>query len=437
MSPVIEVSSVSKSFALCDSPLDLLKKHLFNKGNFEYFNALNQVSFSAMKGETIGIVGHNGSGKSTLLQIIAGTMTPTHGYARIKGRVAALLELGSGFNPDFTGHENIFFNARLIGLTQAEIEQRYEDIVEFSGIKAFIHRPVKTYSSGMLLRLAFSVIINTEPDVLIVDEALAVGDDAFQRKCHARLKQLQANGATLLFVSHSAGQVIDLCDRAILLDRGDVLMTGEPKQVVHNYHKLLHITDKKERDAFRQQILSGQISTAAPSLNEAKGKSDNGQLDTQIQPLSTVWYQSSGAIISNPHIQNEVGNTVNLLESRAKYEYCFSVDFEQEAFEVGFGMLIKMVNGTEIAGATTVRNHEKRIPYVAAGQKVEVKFKFSCDLKNGTYFLNCGCSAIKNGERVFLHRGVDAAMFIVIEDNADATGIVDLGIELQAEIIGC
>ncbi|WP_318496483.1 ABC transporter ATP-binding protein [Photobacterium leiognathi] len=434
MSNVIEVASVSKSFAMCNSPFDLLKKNLFKRGDFEYFHALKNVSFCAKQGETVGIVGHNGSGKSTLLQIIAGTMTPSSGHATVNGRVAALLELGSGFNPEFTGHENIFFNATLIGLSKKEIEQRYDDIVAFSGIEPFIHRPVKTYSSGMLLRLAFSVIINTEPDVLIVDEALAVGDDAFQRKCHARLMQLQARGATLLFVSHSAGQVIDLCDSAILLDRGEVLMQGTPKQVVHNYHKLLHMTDESDRDAFRQKILLGDFSSEYKK-NETKVTPDKGQFDDSLQPVSTVWYQPNGAIISSPMILNEAENQVNLLESRGKYQYCFSVTFQEEAFEVGFGMLIKMVNGTEIAGATTIRNHEKRLSYVGKGQVVKVKFDFDCNLKNGTYFLNCGCSALKNGERVFLHRGVDAAMFTVIEDNPDATGVVDLDINLNTEVV--
>lgn len=434
MSSVIEVSSISKSFALCSSPFDLLKQHLFKRDNFEYFHALKNVSFCAKKGQTIGIVGHNGSGKSTLLQIIAGTMTPTSGHAKVEGRVAALLELGSGFNPEFTGHENIFFNATLIGLSKKEIEQRYDDIVAFSGIEPFIHRPVKTYSSGMLLRLAFSVIINTEPDVLIVDEALAVGDDAFQRKCHARLKQLQSRGVTLLFVSHSGGQVIDLCDSAILLDRGEVLMEGAPKQVVHNYHKLLHITDESDRNEFRNKILSGDFSSDHKKA-EIIATPDKGQFDNSMQPSSTIWYQPNGATISAPLILNEAGNQVNLLESRGNYQYCFTVKFDEEAFEVGFGMLIKMINGAEIAGATTTRNHEKRLPYVAKGQIVKVKFSFDCHLKNGTYFLNCGCSALKNGERVFLHRGVDAAMFTVIEDNPDATGVVDLDIDLHAELI--
>ncbi|MBC7006431.1 ABC transporter ATP-binding protein [Photobacterium sp. BZF1] len=433
MEHVINVNQVSKSFLMYQSPLQLLKAHIFSsKDVCQRFEALKGVSFKAKRGETIGIVGHNGSGKSTLLQIICGVMAPTAGNVEVTGRVAALLELGSGFNPEFTGRENIYFNATLLGLTHEEIQARFDDIIEFANIGEFIDRPVKTYSSGMMLRLAFSVIINIDPDILIVDEALAVGDDAFQRKCHARIKQLQAQGVTLLFVSHSAGQVIELCDRAILLDHGDVLMEGHPKEVVSNYHKLLHMAGD-ERSEFREQILSGLLPTEKTEQDDVE-VDDSGKFDANITPASTVWYQSNGARIENPHIRNLNGQQVNLLESGHEYDYCFKVTFDKEAFEVGFGMLIKTVSGFELTGATTTRNHQLRIPYVAAGQTMNVRFRFTCLLRNGSYFLNCGCSAIEEGERKFLHRGVDAAMFTVIQENQDATGIVDCGIELFTEV---
>ncbi|MDO6527431.1 ABC transporter ATP-binding protein [Motilimonas sp. 1_MG-2023] len=430
---VIRVRHISKSFLMFDNPVQVIKDKLFGQEKVARFHALKNISFSANQGETLGIVGHNGSGKSTLLQIITGVMRADEGLVEVQGRVAALLELGSGFNPEFTGRENVFFSASLLGLTEAEINAKLDDILAFSAIGEFIDRPVKTYSSGMMLRLAFSVVINTDPDVLIVDEALAVGDDAFQRKCHARIKQLQSQGVTLLFVSHSAGQVIDLCDRAILLDKGEMLMEGSPKSVVHNYHKLLHMQGA-ERDEFRQQILTGNISNEpAAIINDEQDNS--GQLDDNLVPTSTVWYQPNGAFISQPLLRNTAGQQVNLLQSGHQYDYCFHVEFTDDAFEVGFGMLIKTVAGAELTGATTTRNHEKRLPFVAKGQVIEVRFRFPCLLRNGTYFLNCGCSALVQGERRFLHRGVDAAMFAVVEENPDATGVIDFGIELHAEVI--
>ena len=432
MDAVIEVKNVAKSFLLYNNPLELLKSHLFKTTDCKRFQALHDISFSAKQGETLGIVGHNGSGKSTLLQIISGVLTPDSGYVKVKGRIAALLELGSGFNPEFTGRENVFFNAALLGLSKKEIQARFDRIVEFANIGEFIERPVKTYSSGMMLRLAFSVNINIDPDVLIVDEALAVGDDAFQRKCHARLKQLQANGVTLLFVSHSAGQVIELCDRAILLDYGEMLMEGEPKHVVHNYHKLLHMAGE-DRAKFREKLLAGE-QACLPDAIRAEENDDSGQLNEEISSASSVWYQSSGANISNPHLKNLAGHKVNLLSAGHTYDYCFQVYFTEEAFEVGFGMLIKTVSGAELAGATSIRNHEQRIPYVAKGQSAQVRFRFPCLLRNGSYFLNCGCSALVNGERQFLHRGVDVAMFAVIEENPNATGVIDFGIEVNAEL---
>ncbi|MGR5058252.1 ABC transporter ATP-binding protein [Vibrio rotiferianus] len=422
---VISVSQLSKSFSLANRPWQRLRQALWPKASDERFFALKNINFSAKQGETVGIVGHNGSGKSTLLQLICGVMQPDQGDVSIQGRVAALLELGSGFNPEFTGRQNVYFNAQLLGLSKAEVTERFDDILSFADIGTFIDQPVKSYSSGMMLRLAFSVVMHIDPDILIVDEALAVGDDAFQRKCHAKLRQLQAKGATLLFVSHSAGQVIELCDRAVLLDHGELLMEGTPKQVVQQYHKLLHMHGP-ERETYRQQIKDGLREQTETKPKKKQLAVSKGAYDPNIQPVSTVWYQSQGAVISEPHIENLDGEAVNLLTAGEEYDYVYQVYFEREAFEVGGGMMIKTVSGLEIAGATSTRNHQMRIPYVAAEQTIEMRFRFSCNLPNGSYFLNCGCSALVEGERQFLHRGVDAAMFTVIEQSSHVTGAVDL-----------
>ena len=189
------------------------------------------------KGETLGIIGRNGSGKSTLLQIICGILLATSGRVEVNGKVSALLELGAGFNPEYTGRQNVYIKGSILGLTTKAIEARFDDIMAFADIGDFINQPVKTYSSGMAVRLAFAVAISVDPDILIVDEALAVGDAAFQRKCFARIKHIQESGSTILFVSHGAGTVIELCSRALLLEKGELIASGSPKQVISHYHR--------------------------------------------------------------------------------------------------------------------------------------------------------------------------------------------------------
>lgn len=220
---------------------------------YKEFWALKDVSFEVKKGETVGIIGRNGSGKSTLLQMICGTLSPTGGSVETRGRIAALLELGSGFNPEFTGRKNVYMNAAVLGLSPEEVDARFDDIAACADIGQFIEQPVKTYSSGMVVRLAFAVAINVEPEILIVDEALSVGDELFQRKCFSRIETIKNNGATILFVSHSGGTIVELCDRAVLMDSGEKLAVGVPKQIVGHYQKLLYAPADKH-ESIREQI---------------------------------------------------------------------------------------------------------------------------------------------------------------------------------------
>ncbi|MDX8377458.1 MAG: ABC transporter ATP-binding protein, partial [Mariprofundales bacterium] len=208
----IRVQNICKYYQIYSNPQDRLKQSLWRgrKQFYREFKALDDVSFEVKKGETVGIIGRNGSGKSTLLQIICGTLAPTSGDVEVNGRVAALLELGSGFNPEFTGRENVYMNATILGLSKKEIDARFDDIVAFADIGEFIEQPVKTYSSGMMMRLAFAVAINVKPDVLIIDEALSVGDVAFQRKCFGKIEEIRDAGATIMFVSHSEGSIVNL-----------------------------------------------------------------------------------------------------------------------------------------------------------------------------------------------------------------------------------
>ncbi|WP_279485868.1 ABC transporter ATP-binding protein [Aeromonas veronii] len=249
----LQVINVSKTYRVFDTPSQRLKDLIGLNGRHQDVVALQNTSFSLVHGETVAIVGANGSGKSTLLQLICGTLTPSTGTIKRHGRIAALLELGAGFNPEFTGLENVFLNASINGLTQEQTEAILPDILAFADIGEHVYQPVKTYSSGMYVRLAFAVAIHVEPDILIIDEALAVGDEAFQRKCFARLRDLQSRGVSILFVSHSAESVVSLCDRALLLDHGQLLLDGPPRQVVAQYQKLLYARPE-QREQVRAEI---------------------------------------------------------------------------------------------------------------------------------------------------------------------------------------
>lgn len=233
----ISAHGLGKCYQIYNKPQDRLKQTLW-RGRRQFYRefwALREISFDVARGETLGLIGKNGSGKSTLLQIIAGTVTPTAGFCEVQGRVAALLELGAGFNPEFTGRENVYMNAAILGLSRQEIDDRYPDIVVFADIGEFIEQPVKTYSSGMYMRLAFAVAVSVEPDILLVDEALAVGDVRFQAKCMARMRDIQRTGTTVLFVSHSPEQIKRFCQRCLWLDGGRLVLDGEAAWVTDRY----------------------------------------------------------------------------------------------------------------------------------------------------------------------------------------------------------
>ena len=275
----IKVDNLSKCYHLYDKPSDRLKQMLFGRWRRYYreFWALRDVSFEVKKGETLGIIGRNGSGKSTLLQLICGTLTPTHGTVETHGRIAALLELGSGFNPEFTGRENVYMNGSILGLSKEEIDARFDDIAAFADIGEFIEQPVKTYSSGMLVRLAFAVQACVSPDILIVDEALAVGDALFQKRCFQRIEKLTSDGTTLLFVSHDIKSVRTLTNRALLLNKGQPIEWGLSAEVVLKYRKLLHDEEtayfanltKNMAERAAQARLASDQPVAAPVAREA------------------------------------------------------------------------------------------------------------------------------------------------------------------------
>jgi len=446
---VISISGVSKSFPVYDKPHHRLmqmlaprsKKHLWHK----QFTALRDIHLNIGRGETVGIVGRNGSGKSTLLQVICGTLTPSAGEVMVHGRVAALLELGAGFNPDFTGRENVYLNGTLLGLTRTEVAERFDAIAAFADIGDFIDQPVKSYSSGMYVRLAFAVAINVTPDILVVDEALSVGDEAFQRKCFARINAIREGGATILFVSHTASVVTELCNRAILLDRGELLSVGSPKFIVSRYQKMLYSPPDK-LEAFRQSIKREAFGEAGRTVPVITSDGDSGigkqrdggaesepevtlaQFEPGMVPQSTISYPSRGACIHHPEILDAAGRRVNILVAGAEYTYRYQVDFSAAASGVRFGMLIKTVTGIEIGGAVTA-HQSTAIDYVDDGSSLQVSFTFRCLLATGTYFVNAGVVGRIGDTEEYLHRHIDIDMFRVMPDSLRTmVGIVDFEI---------
>jgi len=443
----ISVKNITKTYKLYDTHADRVKEafHPLRKKYHRPFNALTDVSFDVKKGETLGIIGRNGSGKSTILQIICGILRPSSGNVEVNGRVSALLELGAGFNPEFTGRQNVYINASILGLTHEEIENRFNDIAAFADIGEFIDQAVKSYSSGMVVRLAFAVAISIEPDILIVDEALSVGDEAFQRKCFARIKQIQERGGTILFVSHGARTIIELCNHALLIDQGNLLLGGSPKQVISNYHKMIFassnkITELKKGwldDPNRLNLVWDGNEDEKENVSEKSsgsevrkiGKENSAQESFYVPdmvPQSTVYYENRGAVIENPHITTLEGRQVNVLVSGEEYVYTYKVYFEQSASQVRFGMLIKTVSGIEIAGGLSAPSG-KGIEFVKAKTTYQLKFLIRCNLNPGVYFLNAGVTEYAETGEIFLNRNVDVAMFRVQEKtNLISNSIVDL-----------
>ncbi len=454
----VRVQNLSKCYQIYDAPRDRLKQfvlprfhRLMDKPSKQYFRefwALRDVSFEVKKGETVGIIGRNGCGKSTLLQLICGTLTPTGGTVQTNGRIAALLELGSGFNPEFTGRENVYMNAAVLGLSQKEINARFADIVDFADIGDFIEQPVKMYSSGMMVRLAFAVAINVEPEILIVDEALSVGDELFQRKCFSRIEAIRAGGATILFVSHSGSTIVELCDRAVLMDAGEKLAVGAPKQIVGRYQKLLYAPEDK-RDAIREHIrrVEGHI-VESGGAGEVPSQGDHIQIkqlqglqesfDPNLRPSSTIEYESHGAYIESPAVLTMAGEQVNGLFRGKTYRYAYTVRFTKSASNVRFGMLIKTTSGVELGGGLSASSMASAIPFVEAGNRFRVEFRFNTNLNTGVYFMNAGVVGQSGKEADgYLHRLVDIAMFRILPDgDSYATAMVDFGCVPEIEMIG-
>jgi lipopolysaccharide transport system ATP-binding protein len=432
----IRVSGVGKCYPVYARPADRLRQfvmprvrgalRLEERRYFEEYWALRNVDFEVRKGEQIGIVGRNGAGKSTLLQIICGTLSPTTGDVTVAGRIAALLELGAGFNPELTGSENIFLYGSVLGLSEAEIKGRYDDIIAFADIPGFIDQPVKHYSSGMYMRLAFAVAVHVQPDILVVDEALSVGDEAYQRKCHARIRALRDEGATILFVSHSAGHVTEVCDRALLLDRGELIAIGRAKDVIASYQKMLY-APAGQQDVVRSAIVANGRADSLPDQAETKTvRIDEEWWDDGLVPNSTVAYPPRGCRILDVGIETLDGRQVNVLLPNAEDVYRYRAEFDEPATGVRFGMMVRSLTGVELAGAAS-HPEGNPIAFVARGSSIDVRFRFRNLLNAGTYFLNAGIVGLEGEGETFLVRYLDVAMFRVTRDPLRlATGFTDI-----------
>lgn len=443
----IDVRGVSKRYEIYQKPADRLKQAIFRgrRNFYKEFWALKDVSFQVYKGETVGIVGCNGSGKSTLLQIISGILKPTKGEVSVNGRVAALLELGSGFNFEFTGKENIYMNAAILGLSKKEIDDLYDEIIKFSGIGDFINQPVKTYSSGMAVRLAFAIQAVVPKEILIVDEALAVGDEFFQRKCYSKIEEFKRTGGTILFVSHSANTIIELCDRALLLDGGELLLEGESRDVINIYHKIIFAPEEK-RELIKEELRKkcdnadahfGYQPKKERIRKEAK-KDSTADLDLEetydpgLVSDRIFKYETRGAEIFDGEIVTLDGRKVNILFPDRKYIWRYKVKFIEKFRNVRFGMMIRTVTGLELGGAATSLMGGG-ISLVEAGEIYQIEFTFVPRLNPGVYFLNAGVLAIDDNDNneIYLDRNIDLAVFKILKTpyNHLFTGIMDFSIQ--------
>ena len=468
--PAIKVNNVSKVYRLYDKPIDRMKEAV-SPSHRKYsrdFNALKNVSFEVEKGTTLGIIGTNGSGKSTILKIITGVLSPTEGTTEVNGTVSALLELGAGFNMDYTGLENIYMNGTMMGFSREEMEEKVDDILDFAEIGDFIHQPVKTYSSGMFVRLAFALAINVDPDILIVDEALSVGDLFFQAKCYKRMEEIRQKGTTVLMVTHDMGSIIKYCDRVVLLNKGDKVAEGEPGEIVNIYKKILagkFDAMKDGRDVKAENASGGNApeGAAADGTGAVPGnpESGNGSIfpkkeataegaETGSDPAASgretdpaaadggealmssqmdinpncTEYGDGRARIIDFGICDARGELTNLLIKGEEFTIREKIRFHDDIPAPIFTYTIKDKKGTELTGTNTMFEAADVRP-AKAGDVYEVEFRQRMTLQGGEYLLSMSCTSFEGGKHVVYHRLYDVTGITVIS-NKNTVGVYDM-----------
>ena len=425
----INVCDVTKIYRLYDKPIDRLKESisLTHKKYHKEFFALDKISFNVEKGSTVGIIGTNGSGKSTILKIITGVLNPTTGSVEVDGNISALLELGAGFNMDYTGIENIYMNGTMMGFSREQMEAKLPEILEFADIGAFVYQPVKTYSSGMFVRLAFALAINVEPEILIVDEALSVGDVFFQAKCYRRMEEIRKTGTTILMVTHDMGSVIKYCDKVILLNKGEFLAEGPAGEMVDLYKKILagRMDDLEADLAKRLDSNFSDMMELNNDINKTHAKEYHGLMKDKISinPNKTE-YGDGRAEIYDLGLLDSKGELTNLLLKGEEFTIREKIRFNANIESPIFTFTIKDKKGTELSGTNTMFEGVEVKP-VKPGDEAVVEFKQKMTLQGGEYLLSMSCTGFENGTHVVYHRLYDVT-FITVISNKNTVGVYDM-----------
>ena len=441
----IQVTDVEKVYKLYDKPSDRLKEALgIGRGkHHREHHALKGINLTIRQGECVGIIGTNGSGKSTILKIITGVLSPTRGNVTVNGRISALLELGAGFNNEYNGIENIYLNGTMIGFTEKEIDEKLDSILEFADIGAYVHQPVKTYSSGMFVRLAFAVAINIDPEILIVDEALSVGDVFFQAKCYHKFEEFKEMGKTIVFVSHDLSSISKYCDRVILLNQGTKLGEGSAKEMIDTYKQVLvgqyaAPESENERLVDDEQLRSAAAGKKGKSGQETAEKTSDGTDSSGPAGVSgggiaenpeLLEYGSKKAVITEYYISDDKGITTSAILKGNRFTIHMKVQMIEKLQAPIFAFTIKNVRGTEITGTNTM--FEKAfLEAVEAGEVYEVNFTQEMNLQGGEYLLSLGVTGYEDDEFTVYHRLYDVLNMTVISDK-NTVGFYDMNSEVE------
>ncbi|RKM57824.1 ABC transporter ATP-binding protein [Butyrivibrio sp. CB08] len=431
----IEVKNLTKVYRLYDKPIDRLKDSmgLLRKKRYKEHLALNNVTLSVKKGETVGIIGTNGSGKSTILKIITGVLSPTSGEVTVDGHISALLELGAGFNMEYNGIDNIYLNGMMIGFSEEEITKRLDAILEFADIGDYVYQPVKTYSSGMFVRLAFAVAINIDPEILIVDEALSVGDVFFQAKCYHKFEEFKKQGKTILFVSHDLSSISKYCDRAVLLNQGVLLGEGTPKKMIDIYKQVLvgqYPLPKSDvenllDDEDIRKAAADAAEKADDKVNKGGDTADSkvGNKDPQENP-DLLEYGDGAATITDYYVTDEKGTRSNSIIKGSEFTVHMRVKFTKDVAAPIFAFTFKNIMGIEITGTNSMVEKAFLEP-VKAGDEKDITFTQKMTLQGGEYLLSFGVTGFEQNDFTVYHRLYDALNVTVVSDK-NTVGYYDM-----------
>lgn len=417
----ISVEHISKVYKLYRGKADRLKDalHLTRQKNYDEFYALSDVNFTVKKGETVGLIGTNGAGKSTLLKLLTGVLTPSEGQIEVNGKVSALLELGAGFNGEYTGLENIYFNGTLMGYTREQMEKKVPEILEFAGIGDYVYQPVKTYSSGMFARLAFALAINVEPDILVVDEALSVGDIYFQSRCFKKMDDIKKNGTTILLVTHDMSSVIKYCDKVVLLNHGKVVKEGNPKQMVDIYKKILVNQYDENEDA------DGAEKKDALTVNKGSWMSQ-----LSLNDKNTIYGNGKAKIIDFGFF-DENGRITGMVLKKSIFSFKVKVEFYEDIEYPILTYTVKNARGAEITGTNTM--FEKvDFPLAKKGEQYVVTFTQKALLQGGDYLVSFGCTGYENGQFTVYDRHYDVVNLTIVSEQ-NTVGTFDMDSKVTVE----